>query len=317
MKRAFSRYAALALLGAAILSGGPASAQPNDVTKLPAWARSVVKIWVQCQLPDGTMSLPGEGAGVIVHKDGLVLTAAHVGKDCVGKPGLVTRIGPVDQIYFEPAQKFTATLVARQVDNNPSPGANNLELINEQDLALYKIDNFVQGASTVAKLSKKTLIPGQPLAVAGFPNLPVWFTPGHPGPAGAKKIGFSLYKTHLLSVAATSAGVPFRLHYGSGTLEGMSGGPVFNEAGELVGIHSTRSTKGVFDALLDACDKPSTNNRKCFGNAITIPKGQLQGATEDRTVYLDVAAIKNILEGYAWATSVNAIPPAWLSQMSR
>lgn len=303
-------------LAAILVIASPATAQPNDVMKLPEWARSVVKIWIQCKTAGGSLSDPVEGAGVIIHKDGYVLTAAHVGKDCINKPGFTVQIGPIDQIYFEPAKKLAASLVARQIDNIPS-NYPDPKFTNERDLALYKIDGFTLGNSTVAKISSKTIIPGEALSVLGFPNLPVWFTPSHQGAATPKKAGFSVYKTHLMSVAANASGVPFRLHYGSGGLEGMSGGPVFNDSGELVGIHSTRAAKGAFQILVEACDTPDDNGRKCQGNAVVIPKSELKGAKSDRTIYVNMSAVKNILENFGWATSVNGIPPDWLEKLPK
>lgn len=157
---------------------------------------------------------PGSnGTGVIIDKIGStyrVFTAAHV----------VGNIYPGEEAYVVTSDG------KRHLINT-----NNIETISGIDLAIleFNSDRIYQ----TAKLGNgETLIEGTTVYVSGFP-LPT------------TAIDASIYTFVPGKVTATASGNlrdGYGLVYTNDTLPGMSGGPVFNEQGEVVGIHGRADT---------------------------------------------------------------------------
>lgn len=145
------------------------------------------------------------GSGVIIKRDGntyTVLTAFHV----VGTPDEYDVVTPTDQRY-----KLNYETVKRL------PGV---------DLAILQFKS--DRAYKVADVGNSTQIPeGKPVYVAGFP-------------VPTQAINLSIYRFtegRLTANASKPLADGYALVYDNSTRPGMSGGPVLNEQGALVGIH--------------------------------------------------------------------------------
>lgn len=145
------------------------------------------------------------GSGVIIKRDGntyTVLTAFHV----VGTPDEYDVVTPTDQRY-----KLNYETVKRL------PGV---------DLAILQFKS--DQAYKVADVGNSTQIPeGKPVYVAGFP-------------VPTQAINLSIYRFtegRLTANASKPLADGYALVYDNSTRPGMSGGPVLNEQGVLVGIH--------------------------------------------------------------------------------
>lgn len=157
---------------------------------------------------------PGSnGTGVIIDKTGntyRVFTAAHV----------VGNIYPGEEAYVVTSDQ------KRHLINT-----NKIEMISGRDLAIleFKSDRLYQ----TAKLGNgERLIEGTTVYVSGFP-LPTI------------AIDASIYTFVPGKLTARASGDlrdGYGLVYTNDTLPGMSGGPVFNEQGEVVGIHGRADT---------------------------------------------------------------------------
>ena len=126
--------------------------------------------------------------------------------------------------------------------------------------ALYRIDDPDTRDRRI-EIETRDPLPGEAITIGGFSNYPFKGLPH--SPIG----GLSLYRTHLSSVAADGNPRPFRLHYSGSTMSGMSGGPVANEAGRPIGVHSARRH-------------------------------------DDTTT---AGGVSNVLTNHAWATSIDAV----------
>lgn len=227
----------------------PDPARPN----LPAWTRSIVKIFISCE--GGLWT----GTGTVVSDRGHVITAAHIGSACVGRPTQI-RVGFIENPYREPPQQHPARLLWRRSDGVRNAAEKELIIVNYEDVALYQIDNLDTRDRRI-EIETRVPLPGEAITIAGFSNYPFKGLPH------SSIGGLSLYPTHVSSVAADGNLRPFRLHYSGSTMSGMSGGPVVNDAGRLIGVHSARRH-------------------------------------DDTTA---AGGVSNVLTNYAWATSMNAV----------
>jgi tetratricopeptide (TPR) repeat protein/V8-like Glu-specific endopeptidase len=157
-----------------------------------------------------TVSIDSEksvGSGIVIKKEGntyTVLTAAHVIRDRKQSYKITT---PDGKSY---------PLVATNIKSASS----------EVDLAVVKFQSSAN--YPLAKLGKvESVSEGSPVYVAGFPK-------------ATAAISTSIYNFTEGKVTA-NASLPlnggYSLVYSNSTLPGMSGGPVFNEAGETIAIH--------------------------------------------------------------------------------
>jgi V8-like Glu-specific endopeptidase len=157
-------------------------------------------------------STSGSGSGVLIRKDGktyTLLTAAHV----------LSNKNAAYEVITPDAQRYT-------LDRE------SIKIHAQADLAIAQ---FVSAKSyNVAKISSTTkIVEGTPSYVAGFPARTVAMTE-------------SIYNFTKGEITAAPA-QPFREGYGlvytNTTLPGMSGGPIFNADGALIGIHGRADAK--------------------------------------------------------------------------
>lgn len=266
--------------------------------RMDPWLRSVVMVRVTCAT--GTWS----GAGVLVRATGEVLTAAHVGSRCFGTTR--AKVGRIRSLYSAPGQELDATLVQRIADSRTNPTQANVEGAEFQDLAVWKIDDMSNANLQPARLATTFPMPGEVIEIVGFSAQP--FLHSIVGSAGANAgPGLTRFRTFLTSVGASATDVPYRLHYPGYTLEGVSGGPVFNAAGELIGIHSTRDPRDIESALQSGCAS-ADRYKNCV--AVMVPNASPSGTPG--TVGLVPGNLMSMLDSYSWATSIHAIPAGWL-----
>ncbi|MCP4009208.1 MAG: trypsin-like serine protease [Proteobacteria bacterium] len=154
------------------------------------------------------VSVDGYGAGVIVDKSGLVLTAAHV-----------VNLADKMQVHLNNGQSFDA----RTISSFPFA-----------DLALVRIVNPSAELPVAALGDSDTLAIGEEVIVIGTPSgLSQTLTVGHFSGRPANTGSFNVADTDFLQTDAA-------------IMQGNSGGPMFNTRGEVMGIvsHFRTDTSG-------------------------------------------------------------------------
>lgn len=291
----------LLFLTAMLLSGSTMKAQiTNDLTaennSKPEWTESIVKIWYECGGKIYT------GAGIIVSKSGYILTAEHVGNICGTNSTTVIKVGFVDNFYDIPKQSLTAIEVNSLTDNPDNA--------TSYDLKLLKVNNLNGRLIKPIELSKSLPMPGDNIFIAGFPDLPFIFLQNQ------KLSSLSVFKTNILSCYDEAKnGIPTRIHYGGNSLPGFSGGPIFNDENELIGLHSSRTTANISNLLNTICEDSSNNN--CWGNAVKFDVMSADNTVRTQTININYIALKNLLDNYSWGTSIWRIPQGWIDMIRK
>ncbi len=169
-----------------------------------------------------------QGSGVIIEKKGdtySVLTAKHV----VATPDEYDIVTPDGNIY--------------------ALDYNNVEKINNIDLAIAHFNS--NNNYPIAKLGNSEQISlGNKVYIAGWP---------HPE-APINQNLFVLTEGNIAALAPRPLPEGYQLVYTNLTKVGMSGGPVFNEKGELVGIHGQAQGRRVYLENYDKIDLKSGFN---------------------------------------------------------
>lgn len=173
---------------------------------LPATSRTYVTMTVA--QPDGNITAASgrdtatpvtSGSGFVVSPEGYVITAAHV---AVAKGNEISARAADGRIY-------TGVVLA---------------MLPQNDMALVKLRSF--NGSAVAPAAPGCLAPGALIYTLGKPH----------GGGDTARIG-SLQSKHFgRAVAYGKFGYPDALVLHMGTQRGESGGPVFNDKGQLVGM---------------------------------------------------------------------------------
>ena len=154
------------------------------------------------------VSVDGYGAGVIVDKSGLILTAAHV-----------VNLADSMQVHLNTGQAFEAKTISS------FPFA---------DLALVRIINPTDDLPVATLGDSDTLLIGEEVLVIGTPSgLSQSLTVGHFSGRPADTGTFNVADTDFLQTDAA-------------IMQGNSGGPMFNTRGEVMGIvsHFRTNTSG-------------------------------------------------------------------------
>jgi S1-C subfamily serine protease/Tfp pilus assembly protein PilF len=164
-----------------------------------------------------TVSIDSEdavGSGVVIKKEGntyLVLTAAHVVRNRDREFKITT---PDGKIYPLSAKNIQAT--------------------TDADLAIVKFQSATN--YPIAKLGNvETASEGAVVYVAGFPL----------ATAAISESIYNFTEGKVTANASRPLAGGYSLVYSNNTLPGMSGGPVFNDAGETIAIHGKGDVKEI------------------------------------------------------------------------
>lgn len=183
---------------------------------------------------------PG-GSGVIIGRDGntyTVLTANHVVCDVIPRPGpVVCRQDIAYSVRTYTGQEYPLRSVEHLQKN-----------ANDSDLALVTFESPQKYPTAQLGNSEQAPITSD-VYVAGFP-------------AAFGKIGvqrdFTLTKGAVASISSNAI-KGYSLVYDARTKTGMSGGPVFNSEGQLVGIHGLGDTNDLQTGNLAQAQKSGFN----------------------------------------------------------
>ncbi|MEY3735913.1 MAG: hypothetical protein RLZZ624_972 [Cyanobacteriota bacterium] len=241
--RRLALVAALAAPAAVLLALPPLAApQPSLPLEARALGREAEAITVRLE---GAIS----GSGVIVARQGgryTVLTAWHVLRD--NRPGeeiaLFTPDGRSHPVAASAIQPFAGIDLAR------------LSFSSDRSYAVARLGRL------------QDLDLGSPLLVAGFPSL------DRAEGRQPLRLKFGRLEARLPSPQAEG----YQLLYSNETLPGMSGGPVLNERGELLGIHGRAELHTEASRRLGKPMATSTN----MGLTIAPYLALLAGGTEAR-----------------------------------
>ncbi|MGK7939457.1 MAG: GUN4 domain-containing protein [Crocosphaera sp.] len=271
----------------------------HTVPTSPIMASSATQISRMAKKITVLVEGPGSnGTGVIINKSGKtyrLLTAGHVVGD----------INPGEEAYVLTSDQ------QRHLINT-----NKIKLISGVDMAVVEFESD-RSYSTAKLGNAKNLVEGMTVYVAGFP-LPT------------TAINASLYTFVPGKITATaSQGLRdgYGLVYTNDTLPGMSGGPVFNEKGEVIGIHGRADTAQTQSTGYDNIyiktglnlGVPLTPNllakvRTAPPNTTTAvqspppiiidpidtPTNPLEGSLVSQTTGVDYTALKTLLKGKQW-----------------
>ena len=198
----------------------------------PEIAKSAQAITVLIETPASA------GSGVILerHKEIYsVITAKHV----------INSINKNEEAYIVTPDEEKNTLIAKTVHKLPDVDLAIVEFSSKKDYKTAEIGNPTKATS------------GTRVYIAGFP-LPT---------AAINRAIFNFTKGEITAQPPQSLKDGYRLVYNNNTLPGMSGGPIFNDDGQLIGIHgrADRQTN-------QATDNPDIVIKTGFNLGIPIPK---------------------------------------------
>ncbi len=161
----------------------------------------------------GSVALPGLGSGFLIDDEGHVMTAAHV-----------VQTADLVEVEFVGGEKFTASVVA----SDPV-----------KDVALLKLDNLPENPKPVTLANSDDVSIGEEIFIIGAPyGLSHTLTIGHI--SARHGTDNSLMGEIQAETFQTDAAIN----------QGNSGGPMFNQRGEVIGIVShIRSKSGGSEGL--------------------------------------------------------------------
>ncbi|MDJ0509158.1 MAG: GUN4 domain-containing protein [Crocosphaera sp.] len=272
----------------------------NTVPTSPLMAFSATQISRMAKKITVLVEGPGSnGTGVIIDKRGKTyrfLTAGHV----------VADINPGEEAYVLTSDQQRHLINTSQI-----------KIISGVDLAVVEFEsNRLYSTAQMGKA--ENLVEGMTVYVAGFP-LPT------------TAINASLYTFVPGKITATASQRlrdGYGLVYTNDTLPGMSGGPVFNEKGQVIAIHgradTTQTQRTGYDNiyvktglnlgvpltanLLAKVRTPSattTTSSPPPSPAIIIdpvdtPRNPLESSLISQTTGVDYTALQNLLKGKKW-----------------
>ncbi|MEG3844301.1 tetratricopeptide repeat-containing serine protease family protein [Microcoleus sp. herbarium14] len=210
----FSNKIPIALIGtvATIVIAQPTAVFAMSADEVAKIGKSIT-VLIHSENPDSGIIIKQNGSGIIIKRNGntyTVLTARHVFQDAQAKYEIVT---PDDKRYL---------LNYSSVKKLPNIDLAVVEFTSSQTYRVAKMGN-----SDLATEGKTAYVAGFPQPTGAISRSVYIFTPGSITANASKPISDDGYA----------------LVYSNNTLKGMSGGPVLNENGEVVGIHGRADTR--------------------------------------------------------------------------
>jgi trypsin-like peptidase len=238
-----------------------------------------VKITVEYRVEDGTWRQVNLGSGFLISPDGLFVTAYHVMKFCLegqkGANGLSVSVdcsAARDGVRYRAIngdREFEIQVVSHLNEADSTRGRESHtpdEIIKQRDFVIaqlkrtdnkpfdyWQLRDFDETAINLgepqADFQLTPLMPPKRVFIAGFPkNRDIVISEGFLNLTEKHRRGyfaanFELYATSYLQ----SQGVALNTQWGMGVVNHMSGGPVVDAAGNVIGIvvNGNRNTAGV------------------------------------------------------------------------
>ena len=177
----------------------------------PFQDEAIVTIWSRAGLGGGLYEY--EGTGFLISHDGYILTNAHVVQ---GRKSIVVRThsgeirsAEVEELSFQPDQGKDFAVIKTEVTDQPA-----LVIGNSDDLA-----------------------PGSNVCVVGYPGLLMPEISSDIGSPSATRGGVNRTNAgHVLDVSGQDFGYERLIQIDASVKPGMSGSPLLDEAGEVVGV---------------------------------------------------------------------------------
>lgn len=213
MSLGFSRFDAFTLAGTAIVAA-IAISQPVQAKTAKEVAQVAVPTTVQI---NNTLSPDRSGSGVIVAKNGntyTVLTANHVVNN------------PNSEFVIRTSKGKDYPVLPNSIVSFQSSGAG-------PDLAIAKFESSEEYAVAPISDSDEATI-GSGVYISGYP-LPA---------LGSTEREYAFTNGQISNVRSNNP-EGYTLRYNAGTRRGMSGGPVFDVSGRVIGIHGQGDTVGI------------------------------------------------------------------------
>ena len=222
----------------ATVKAQPAATVPGSVQQV---ATKVLPSVVQIQQISGNQG--GEGSGVVLSSDGLVLTNNHVVAGAAGGAGKLT-------VTLKDGTSASATIVGR----DPSSDIAVIKMANQSTLTPITI-----GSSSNLSVGQDVVAVGSPLGLAGTVTSGIVSALNRPVRASGEASG----QSSVLDAIQTDAAIN----------PGNSGGALVNMNGELIGINSAI-------ASLSGSSSTSTQSGS-IGLGFAIPVDQAQRVAQE------------------------------------
>jgi putative serine protease PepD len=222
----------------ATVKAQPAATVPGSVQQV---ATKVLPSVVQIQQISGNQG--GEGSGVVLSSDGLILTNNHVVAGAAGGAGKLT-------VTLKDGTSASATIVGR----DPSSDIAVIKMANQSTLTPITI-----GSSSNLSVGQDVVAVGSPLGLAGTVTSGIVSALNRPVRASGEASG----QSSVLDAIQTDAAIN----------PGNSGGALVNMNGELIGINSAI-------ASLSGSSSSSTQSGS-IGLGFAIPVDQAQRVAQE------------------------------------
>ena len=223
----FSNKIPIALIGtvATIVIAQPTAVFAMSADEVAKIGKSIT-VLIHSENPDSGIIIKQNGSGIIIKRNGntyTVLTARHVFTDAQAKYEIVT---PDDKRYL---------LNYSSVKKLPNIDLAVVEFTSSQTYRVAKMGN-----SDLATEGKAAY-------VAGFPH-----------PSSSRNTSIYNFTDGRITANASKPinDDGYSLVYSNNTEKGMSGGPVLNENGEVVGIHGRAETRAAESSSINQNFKP-------------------------------------------------------------